>query len=55
VLAFNRIHTYLACNRAVPDRLVAHMNEALGAMERDGTAQRIRRKYDSHAPQAPGR
>ena len=55
VLVFNRIQAYLACNRAVPDRLVAHMNEALGAMERDGTAQRIRRKYDSHAPQAPGR
>ena len=52
VLVFNRIHTYLACNRAVPDRLVARMSEALGAMERDGTAQRIRRKYGSHAPQA---
>jgi polar amino acid transport system substrate-binding protein len=48
VLVFNRIHTYLACNRAVPDRLVARMNTALEAMERDGTAGRIRRKYDSH-------
>lgn len=55
VLVFNRIHTYLACNPAVPDRLVARMNEVLGAMERDGTAQRIRRKYDSHPPQTARR
>ena len=48
VLVFNRIHTYLACNRAVPERLVARMGTALEAMERDGTVARIRRKYDSH-------
>lgn len=52
VLVFNRIHAYLACNRAVPDRLVGQMNAALGAMERDGTAVRIRRKYDSQPGQA---
>jgi polar amino acid transport system substrate-binding protein len=45
VLVFNRIHTYLACNRAVPDALVARMNGALDTMERDGTANAIRHKY----------
>jgi polar amino acid transport system substrate-binding protein len=49
VLVFNRIHTYLACNRAVPDRLVARMDEALAGMERDGTARAIRQKYDGRA------
>jgi len=49
VLVFNRIHTYLACNRAVPDSLVARMNEALAAMERDGTARAIRQRYDNRA------
>lgn len=45
VLVFNRIRTYLACNRAVPDPLMARMNAALAAMERDGTARAIRNKY----------
>jgi polar amino acid transport system substrate-binding protein len=55
VLVFNRIHTYLACNRAVPDQLVARMNAALAAMARDGTAQRIRRQYDGRDPAAAKR
>ena len=55
VLVFNRIQTYLACNRAVPDRLVAQMNAALEAMERDGTARRIRRKYENHDAQTARR
>jgi polar amino acid transport system substrate-binding protein len=46
VLVFNRIRVYLACNRAVPDALVARMNGALGTMERDGTARAIVHKYD---------
>jgi polar amino acid transport system substrate-binding protein len=46
VLAFNHIRVYLACNRAVPDALVARMNGALEAMERDGTLQRIVHRYD---------
>jgi polar amino acid transport system substrate-binding protein len=46
VLTFNRIRIYLACNRAVPDALVASMNEALGAMERDGSRRAIEHKYD---------
>ncbi|WP_323139971.1 substrate-binding periplasmic protein [Massilia phyllosphaerae] len=55
VLVFNRIHAYLACNCAVPDRLVARMNAALDAMERDGTAGRIRRKYDVQPAQTARR
>jgi len=46
VLVFNRIHVYLACNRAVPDDLVTRMNGAVEAMERDGSARAILRRYD---------
>src|SRR5437764_178520 len=46
VLVFNRVHMYLACNRAVPDALVTRMNGALEAMERDGTARAIQHRYD---------
>lgn len=45
VLAFRRIDVYLACNRALPDALVARLNAELAAMARDGTAQRIERAY----------
>ena len=50
VLAFNRVELYLACNRAVPDALVARMNGALAAMERDGSARAIQRKYEGWRP-----
>jgi polar amino acid transport system substrate-binding protein len=46
VLVFNRIHVYLACNRAVPDELVTRMNGAVEAMERDGSARAILHRYD---------
>ena len=46
VLVFSRIRVYLACNRAVPDVLVARMNGALEAMERDGTSRAILHRYD---------
>jgi polar amino acid transport system substrate-binding protein len=46
VLVFNRIRVYLACNRAVPDALVARMNGVVGAMEKDGTSHAIARKYE---------
>lgn len=46
VLVFNRIQVYLACNRALPDALVARMNGAVEAMERDGSAHAIVRRYD---------
>lgn len=45
VLAFRQIDVYLACNRALPDALVARLNAELAAMARDGTAQRIERAY----------
>ena len=54
VLVFNRIKAYLACNRAVPDALIDKMNAALDAMQRDGTARRIDRKYDNWMPRKAG-
>lgn len=50
VLTFNRVELYLACNRAVPDALVARMNTALAAMERDGSTLAIHRKYEGWRP-----
>lgn len=46
VLAFHQIEVYLACNRSVPDTLVARLNAELDAMARDGSAQRIERAYE---------
>lgn len=54
LLVFNSVRVYLACNRAVPDALTARMETALVAMERDGTLQRILRRYDdSGVPRTP--
>jgi polar amino acid transport system substrate-binding protein len=47
VLTFNRIRVYLACNRAVPDALMARMGGALASMERDGSRRAIMHKYDA--------
>ncbi len=47
VFTFNRVKLYLACNLAVPDATIDKLNEALDAMNRDGTARRIERKYDA--------
>jgi polar amino acid transport system substrate-binding protein len=47
VLTFAKVRVYLACNPAVPDALIARMNESLEAMGKDGTLRRIERKYDS--------
>lgn len=46
VLVFNKIRVYLACNRKVPADLVARMNTAVEAMQRDGTMRRIDLKYE---------
>jgi polar amino acid transport system substrate-binding protein len=54
VLVFNRIRVYLACNHGVSDALTARMNTALESMERDGTLQRILRRYDARGAE-PGR
>jgi polar amino acid transport system substrate-binding protein len=46
VFTFNRVKLYLACNRAVPDAVIDKLNSAFDAMERDGSARRMERKYD---------
>lgn len=47
VFTFKRVKLYLACNRAVPDATIARLNAAFESMQRDGSARRIDRKYDS--------
>lgn len=47
LLVFNRIEMYLACNRGVPDEVVARLNAAFAAIARDGTGRRIERSYES--------
>lgn len=54
VLSFNRVRTYLACNRALPDTLVARLNEAIAGMVRDGTMRQIERQYEADLA-APGK
>ena len=54
VFSFNRVRTYLACNHALPDALVARMNEAVEDMTRDGTMRQLERKYEA-APAARGK
>ena len=45
VLTFRTVQVYLACNKAVPEATAVRMQDALDAMERDGTSRRIERKY----------
>lgn len=40
VLTFNRVQTYLACNKAVPEAQVQAMQRAVTAMRRDGSMAR---------------
>lgn len=49
VLVFNRVGLYLACHPSVPDALVARMNAMFDTMRRDGTFQRIDRRYENWA------
>jgi len=46
LLTFRRVQIYIACNRGVPDELLARMNAAVDAMRRDGTLRRIQRGYE---------
>jgi polar amino acid transport system substrate-binding protein len=55
VLVFNRFDVYLACNRAVPDELIARLNGAFSALERDGTMRKIERSYDNWSVRQPGK
>ncbi|WP_332879086.1 substrate-binding periplasmic protein [Massilia sp. S19_KUP03_FR1] len=53
VLSMKQVDLYLACHVSVPDALVARMNAAVEAMNRDGTMKKIDRKYDAwQAPKA---
>ncbi|MBB3220557.1 substrate-binding periplasmic protein [Pseudoduganella umbonata] len=47
VLVFNRVGLYLACHRSVPEPLVERMNAVLDTMRRDGSLDRIDRRYDA--------
>ena len=50
LLVFNEIGVYLACNRAVPNDVIARLNTAFDAIARDGTGQRIERSYEKWVP-----
>ncbi len=52
VLTFKRTELYLACNPAVPDKLIQQMNATLQAMNKDGTAKAIEQQFDFVAPPA---
>lgn len=45
VFTFKRPANYLACNPGVPDALIAKMNAALQAMNREGVSNAIERRY----------
>ena len=55
VLSFNQVRIYLACNVALPGALIEKMNAAVEAMGRDGTMQRIDRKYEKWDANARGK
>lgn len=55
VLVFNRLDVFLACNRALPDELIARLNGAFAALERDGTLRRVERAYDNWSARPPGK
>jgi polar amino acid transport system substrate-binding protein len=50
LLTFRRIPVFLACNRGVPDAMVARMNSALDAMRRDGTMRRLENAHEGGSP-----
>jgi polar amino acid transport system substrate-binding protein len=55
VLVFNRLDVFLACNPGVPDEVVARLNGAFAALEKEGAMRRIERAYDRGAQKGPGR
>jgi len=52
VFEFSRQDVFLACNRGVPDAVIGRLNDAFGALGRDGTLKRIERSYDRWTPVA---
>jgi polar amino acid transport system substrate-binding protein len=47
MLSLKQVDVYLACNVSVPDALVARMNAAVEAMNRDGTMKKIDHRYET--------
>jgi polar amino acid transport system substrate-binding protein len=45
LLAFKQTELYLACNLSVPPDTIARLNATLKAMAKDGTTDRINKKY----------
>jgi polar amino acid transport system substrate-binding protein len=54
LLVFKRVPVYLACNRDVGADLVARLDAAVAALERDGTMRQIERRYEDAAAAAHG-
>jgi len=50
VLTFHHVKVYLACNPSVPDAMVERMNAALDSMRKDGTFNRLEKKYEQWPP-----
>jgi len=50
IYTFNRVGIYMACNRAVPDALIAQMNGNLDTMRHDGAIDKIDQTYEHWAP-----
>jgi polar amino acid transport system substrate-binding protein len=50
VLTFHTSRAYLACNKAVPDAMVAAMSAAMADIVKDGTSAAIDRKYANWRP-----
>lgn len=50
LLTFRTSHAYLACNKAVPDAMVAAMSAAMAEIVKDGTSAAIDRKYANWRP-----
>ena len=50
LLTFHTSRAYLACNKAVPDTMVAAMSAAMAEILKDGTSTAIDRKYANWRP-----
>jgi len=50
LLTFHTSRAYLACNKAVPDTMIAAMSAAMAEIVKDGTSTAIDRKYANWRP-----
>lgn len=53
VLTFNRVELYLACNAALSGEVVDRLNVIVNAMNNDGSASQIERRYERWPNMAP--